>query len=201
MDNKKKRIDPRILRTRQLLKDALVELLQEMDIEKITVNRLAERATINRVTFYLHYKDIQDMVEKMADEMVQEISVVMSQTYSTDVEASSDQDWSLMASFLEYISENAKFYKVLLTSKSVPVFRDSLLKLLKDKIVSRVESKGSQSVIRKAGIQDDILIWYDSSALIGTIVAWLKNDMPYTPSFMAKQFYLLHNRKVNVDFG
>ncbi|WP_337018274.1 TetR/AcrR family transcriptional regulator [Oceanobacillus massiliensis] len=201
MDNKKKRIDPRILRTRQLLKDAFVELLQEMDMEKITVNRLAERATINRVTFYLHYKDIQDMVEKMADEMVQEISVVMSQTYSTDVEASSDQDWSLMASFLEHISENAKFYKVLLTSKSVPVFRDSLLKLLKDKIVSRVESKGSQSVIRKAGIQDDILIWYDSSALIGTIVAWLKNDMPYTPSFMAKQFYLLHNRKVNVDFG
>jgi hypothetical protein len=41
------------------------------------------------------------------------------------------------------------------------------------------------------GIQKDIAIWYGSSALIGTIVSWLRNDMPYTPHFLAKQFSLL----------
>src|SRR5690348_3590113 len=62
------RTDPRIVRTRKMLRDALVELLEEMDIEKISVNRLTQRATINRVTFYLHYRDISDMLEKMADD-------------------------------------------------------------------------------------------------------------------------------------
>ena len=41
-DHTKLRTDPRILRTRQLLKDAFVDLLQEMDIEKISVNRIAQ---------------------------------------------------------------------------------------------------------------------------------------------------------------
>ncbi len=77
MDNRTSRTDPRILRTRQLLKDAFVELLQEMDIEKISVNRIAERATINRVTFYLHYRDIPDMMEKMADEMIEDINRIL----------------------------------------------------------------------------------------------------------------------------
>ena len=69
----KKRVDPRVLRTRQLIKDALIDLLQELELNKITVNRIAERATINRVTFYLHYHDIQDMLEKMAQEMAEDI--------------------------------------------------------------------------------------------------------------------------------
>nr|WP_311625572.1 hypothetical protein [Peribacillus simplex] len=43
MEKKKLHTDPRILRTRQLIKDAFVELLEEMDVQKITVNRLAER--------------------------------------------------------------------------------------------------------------------------------------------------------------
>ncbi|WP_110927529.1 TetR/AcrR family transcriptional regulator [Bacillus massiliglaciei] len=194
MDKKKPRTDPRILRTRQLLKNAFVELLQEMDSEKITVNRLAERATINRVTFYLHYQDIPDMVEKMAEEMIQDISAVVS-----PVQANKEV-YEDMVKFLEHIADNAQFYKVLLTSKSLPIFRDSLLMLLKERIISRVESKGNDSAVVKAGIKKDILIWYDASALIGVIVSWLQNDMPYTPVFMAEQFRLLHSRAINVEF-
>ena len=80
LDHQKPRVDPRILRTRQLIKDALIDLLQEMEISKITVNRIAERATINRVTFYLHYNDIQDMLEKMAQEMAEDIETIMMRT-------------------------------------------------------------------------------------------------------------------------
>lgn len=43
-------------------------------------------------------------------------------------------------------------------------------------------------------IPTDITVWYFSSALIGTMIAWLQNDMPYTPVFLAKQFSLLINK-------
>lgn len=184
-----KQTDPRIIRTRQLIKDAFVGLLQEMDVEKITVNRLAARATINRVTFYLHYRDIPDLLEKLADEMVEDISTVLSQ-----IPVKQEMDWTLMVKFLEHIGENASFYKVILSSKRVPIFRDRLALLVRDTIITRLESRGSESVVLQSGVQKEILIWYDSAALIGTVTAWLENDRPYTPSFLAKQFQLIHTR-------
>ncbi len=50
-------LDPRIRRTRLLLQDALERLLAEKDFEKISVQDLAEAATLNRATFYDHYPD------------------------------------------------------------------------------------------------------------------------------------------------
>jgi AcrR family transcriptional regulator len=49
--------DPRIRRTRQLLQQALTQLLQNRSFEEITVQDIAEAATVNRATFYDHYTD------------------------------------------------------------------------------------------------------------------------------------------------
>lgn len=190
MDNSTQRTDPRIIRTRQLLRDAFIELLQEMDIEKISVNRLAERATINRVTFYLHYRDIPDMLEKMANDMIEDIHQVLEDTklHSNSAE---EEDWPMLVNLLEHISKHAKFYKVILAINRTTIFSDHLLKLLAKLVKERLERTESESQLVAANIQKDIAIWYASSALIGTIVAWLRNDMPYTPLFLANQFTLL----------
>ncbi|UUZ79843.1 TetR/AcrR family transcriptional regulator [Paenibacillus sp. P26] len=123
MDPTPARTDPRILRTRQSLRDSFIELLQEMDIEKISVNRLAERATINRVTFYLHYRDIPDMLEKMADEMVEEIQGVMKKT-PANPDSPEEEELAMLIHLLEHIAEHAKFYKVILAMKRIPIFTD-----------------------------------------------------------------------------
>lgn len=190
MDNRTTRTDPRIIRTRQLLKDAFVDLLQEMDIEKISVNRIAERATINRVTFYLHYKDIPDMMDKMADEMIEEINQSLGQADNKQ-ELGDEADWPILVCLLQHIAEHAKFYKVILASKRIPIFTERFMKLLTRLITERVQIVWEDSSIEEAGIQKEIAIWYGSSALIGTIVGWLRSDMPYTPHYLAKQFYLI----------
>ena len=142
-DHTKLRTDPRILRTRQLLKDAFVDLLQEMDIEKISVNRIAERATINRVTFYLHYRDIPDMLEKMADDMIEDIQHAVDRS---PVIPSSDEevDSLSLVSLLEHIAENAKFYKVILGSRPTPIFTERLLKLLSESVTLEIGGNGKQ---------------------------------------------------------
>src|SRR5208337_1812010 len=50
-------LDPRIRRTRQSLQDALEKLLSKKDFEEISVQDVAETATLNRATFYDHYPD------------------------------------------------------------------------------------------------------------------------------------------------
>ncbi|MCT2534680.1 TetR/AcrR family transcriptional regulator [Aquibacillus koreensis] len=196
MENKKQTTDPRVIRTRQLLREALISLLQEIDIDKISVNRLAQRATINRVTFYLHYRDIPDMLEKMAGEMIEEMSTVLRQSSSNRVRPYTEDDYcAIMEDLLKHIATNSTFYKTILASKRIPVFYDQLQTFLTDKIVSSVEKKEKVHIVdHRDRIQKDILIWYDSAALIGTITSWLRRDMPYTPAYLAKQFYTIRNR-------
>lgn len=190
MDHTKDHTDPRILRTRLLIKEAFVDLMQEMDVEKMSVSRIAERATISRVTFYLHYRDIPDMLEKMADDMIEDIqNAINGQPVNED--SPKNTDWLRLEKLLEHIAQHSSFYKVTLASRKVPIFTERLLTMLTEIITERFEHKGRNSFIDKAGIQKDIAIWHRSSALIGTIVSWLRNDMPYTPHFLAKQFYLL----------
>lgn len=50
-------VDPRIRRTRQLLQQALEKLLETQEFEKISVQDIADLATVNRATFYDHYND------------------------------------------------------------------------------------------------------------------------------------------------
>lgn len=188
--------DPRIIRTRLLIKDAFVELLQEMDIDKMSVSRIANRATISRVTFYLHYRDIPDMLEKLADEMIEDIQEATN-IQEIAVDSVKDADYLKLVRLLEHIAEHADFYKVTLGSRKAPIFTERLLNMLTTTITQRFEDVGDDPSNDKREVKKEIVIWYGSSALIGTIVAWLKNDMPYTPHFLAKQFYLLNVHRQN----
>jgi Transcriptional regulator len=190
LDKTTTRTDPRILRTRQLLRDAFIDLLEEMDIEKISVNKLAERATINRVTFYLHYKDIPDMLEKMADDMIEDIHQVLDRS-TVKSESPEVINTTILVKLLEHIADHSKFYKVILASHRTTVFTERLLRLLTKLISDGIDKRGNDSFVVKANIQKDIAVWYTSASLIGTIVSWLRADMPYTPTFLAKQFFLL----------
>src|SRR5688500_15890647 len=57
MDPTTERVDPRVTRTRALLKAAFLDLMAEKPFEDITVNDITARATVNRATFYAHFND------------------------------------------------------------------------------------------------------------------------------------------------
>jgi AcrR family transcriptional regulator len=69
-------VDPRIRRTRLLLAQALERLIETMDFDKISVQEIAEAATVNRATFYDHYPDkfslLQCMVGSRFSELLSE---------------------------------------------------------------------------------------------------------------------------------
>ena len=60
-DKQRRKPDLRIRRTRSLLSNALVALMQEKSIDKITVQEVLDRAAVGRSTFYLHYRDKDDL--------------------------------------------------------------------------------------------------------------------------------------------
>src|SRR3954453_15491068 len=64
-----KQIDPRILRTRQLIMDAFIELSMKKEFKDITIKDITTAATVNRATFYSHFIDKYDLLEKVLSEI------------------------------------------------------------------------------------------------------------------------------------
>jgi AcrR family transcriptional regulator len=58
-------IDPRVLRSRQMLMEALARLLDRKEFSDISVQEIADEATLNRATFYLHYADKNALLQAM----------------------------------------------------------------------------------------------------------------------------------------
>ena len=59
--------DPRILRSRRMLMDALARLLSKKEFEDVSVQEIADEATLNRATFYLHYADKNALLQAMTE--------------------------------------------------------------------------------------------------------------------------------------
>lgn len=66
----KKKEDLRVRRTKEAIRRVFEEMICEMDYEDITVKELADRAMINRKTFYLHYETLDDLLDELQDEIV-----------------------------------------------------------------------------------------------------------------------------------
>jgi AcrR family transcriptional regulator len=57
--------DPRVLRSRQMLREALLRLLTRKEFDDISIQEIADEATLNRATFYLHYPDKNALLQAM----------------------------------------------------------------------------------------------------------------------------------------
>jgi AcrR family transcriptional regulator len=80
--------DPRVLRTRQLIREAFRDLLRYKGFDVITIKDIAQRATINRATFYAHYEDKYALLEKITEQAFQELipeQVVKAQEFTDEI--------------------------------------------------------------------------------------------------------------------
>lgn len=98
-----KKEDRRVRRTKKLLTQALTQLLQEKQINEITVKELTDLADMNRGTFYLYYKDMFDMLEKIEDGMFEALDAIISLHEHDDV---SQQTKPILLDLFDFIEEN-----------------------------------------------------------------------------------------------
>lgn len=64
------KIDPRILRTRKLIMDSFIELSGKKEFKDITIKDITTEAMVNRATFYYHFEDKYDLLEKVLSEVL-----------------------------------------------------------------------------------------------------------------------------------
>ena len=71
------KMDRRVRRTKTLLLQGLIQLMDEKDVKDISVKELSDLADINRGTFYLHYSDVYDMLGQIEESLFQEFNDIL----------------------------------------------------------------------------------------------------------------------------
>ena len=167
-----KKEDLRIIKTRNAIKDAFFALLNEKTFEKITVADIAEKAVINRGTFYLHYKDKFDLLESLEREVMEQIDSFIQLITEDSIRDVYEHGKPLphLIPLFSFIQENPMFFTL--------ISRNSTGSAFFDKIVDKHFSQISQALNLK---ENETVYEYikviASSVSSSVIKKWIERDM------------------------
>ena len=168
--------DRRAARTKKALQRAMLELLNKKDISKITVSELTELADIGRGTFYLHYMDAYDLLDKLEDELLGQI------TNNAPPVAEYNNSNSLLIhleNIWQYIYENMDSFKVLMNRHNVTRFMNKMKIYCEESILNNNKSN-LQNSVEFYGI-----IYYISGSL-GIFQKWIEEGALIPPNKLAQ---------------
>ena len=115
------------VRSKKMIRDAFIELLQTKPLEKITVTGIVEKAELNRGTFYAHYADINMLIQSMEDEIVQALYDLLSDAESPYL---LKEPLSLFLKISEYLEQNKELILALMSSQPTNLFIVELPELI-----------------------------------------------------------------------
>jgi AcrR family transcriptional regulator len=176
----------RMRRTQTLLREALIELIEERGFEALTVGELAERAMVSRAAFYRNYQDKYDLVEKIFEEAISALMGAVS-------DLGQEHPAEIWVAFFEHIASYDRLYRALLGRLGSPWFvrkmRASLADLIKE---SANLPPGPEAGTRTAHtFSDELVPDLVSTMFVEAITWWLEQAKPYTPREMATRTSLL----------
>ncbi|WP_052035946.1 TetR/AcrR family transcriptional regulator [Tumebacillus flagellatus] len=175
------KLDARIKRSRKLLRDALVSLIQEKGYDRLTVRDITERATVNRSTFYQHYRDKEDLLRQLVKEVLDELRSCFGETEPLPKDGDPAPAFVRM---FEHFAQNGDFYRVMLSERGFPRFQFYLENVMRVAMQKRKDLLPPQG---EWAVPFDFFLHYISSAHTGMVAWWLQGDMAYSPKYMATQ--------------
>jgi AcrR family transcriptional regulator len=184
-------LDPRVKRTRQLLRNALIELIPEKGYNALTIQDITDRATLNRATFYLHYRDKDDLLNTGFDEIWDELTAENPLPIAPDGTLSIEGTRITVQTDFEHLAKNFEFYRVMLSEPGVAQFIHRMKDHVYEATARRLEAVLGELPTGPVPIQ--IVLEFIASAYVGMIQWWLEEDMPHSPQEMASLIVALYN--------
>ena len=179
------KVDRRVLKSREAIKKAILELMAEKGFDDITIQDIADRANVNRGTIYLHYTDKFDLLDKIIEEHISKLQELC-QSASEMTFQEGNYVW------FEYFASNYLFFSTMLTTKSAAYFRSRFLAL----VVEEYRAEVNVSAGINQGLDEEMILQFFGAAVVGALEWWFKNGMPLPPRAMAEQTGKLLDRNL-----
>ena len=157
--------DIRVRRTKKLLRHGIAELGKTKSIHKITVKELTDLVEINRGTFYLHYKDVYDLVDSVEDELCEEFDQTVLAVTPEDI---LHRPIDVLETFFEYFRTHKDIIGVLMGENGDAKFVYRFGQLMNTKIVEIFKGVFPNMSMEKY----DFAYNYGKFGLIGILNCW-----------------------------
>ncbi|MBB6669556.1 TetR/AcrR family transcriptional regulator [Cohnella nanjingensis] len=176
--------DARVTRTRGLLKKALLALLEEKPFSGIRIKEIAERARVNRVTFYDHYVSKEELLSELIDEVLTEYGDIIE-----GMPRSSLAQWpptnylGTIRLSVGHIKKHADFYRIMLLTNGVPDFSNRLHDQMSLSLHESMRSMGEVS----PDVSLDLFVDWIIGGAIGVYKYWLQEGLRQSEEEIAQQ--------------
>ena len=174
-----RKTDRRVGRTRRLLRDALFALILEKGFDAVTVEEITNRADLGRTTFYLHYRDKEDLlmesIGELVDDLIEQMSHLPAAEWNMDVGAPNFTPSPAIVLPFQHVAENARLYRVILRGEGTY----SVSRRLREIIVQasremlQVLLEKERLAAMRPQVPMEVFLNFLAGAWIGLITWWL----------------------------
>ena len=180
------KIDRRIRKTKAQLRAGLTKLMKQKSVKEITVKELVDEVDINRSTFYLHYTDINQMLDTLEEDLLNQIMDII---HTHPLNPLQETNFYFIQDIFTILAENADLCSALLGPNGDIAFVHQIEQIISDQYMKMFQSSSISNRMN--------LPYYYSFCLtgcVGIIKTWLKDGAKESPEEMAKlTFNLIQN--------
>ncbi|MFJ7953471.1 TetR/AcrR family transcriptional regulator [Lysinibacillus sp. NPDC096418] len=178
-------MDRRVMKTRKEIRKALLSLMEEKDFEVITVLDITKHANINRGTFYLHYVDKYDLLEKYEQELFEKIEHIALKYLKVDdtMYEFFHTRYPTIVQVFHCVQEEQELLSILLKTRGLFSFQDRVKNTFIYLFRNNAPSKVSE---HQFSYPIEFIALFASATFISVIQYWLQSDMKQTPEQLAQ---------------
>lgn len=172
--------------TKEKIKKSFIQLINEKGFESMTVSDIAKQSQINRGTFYLHYVDKYNLMEKLEMEAIYDLKQIL----LLDTNPKNLEDpiqlipYESILHALIYIKNDFEFIQALASEGGDPHFMQMVKDILNELVLSKLDKSKSLQFSRK-NLPDDYAKEILLSSIVGVVNLWIKKGGEETPEQIA----------------
>ncbi|WP_333684838.1 TetR-like C-terminal domain-containing protein, partial [Enterocloster lavalensis] len=171
-------VDRRVRKTKKQLRECLTRLLKEKKVQDITVRELTDMADLNRGTFYLHYRDVFDLLEKTENELLDEFNSLM---YRHNAQDLTNNLAAVFVDIFHLVKDNSDLVYILLGENGDLNFVNRLKHLVREKCLQ------DWMEVFRSGNSAFFEAYYSFivSGCVGLVQYWLQTGLTESPEELA----------------
>ncbi len=171
--------------TKSLIKDAFTVLMKEKGFQTLTVSDITRKAGINRGTFYLHYVDKYDLLEKLEEDLLDDLTEILLKKYDNHFDNPKEIiPYQAILSALYYVKDDFDFIQVLISKNGDMSFINRFKELLQKSMKEGILKTGILNFSRK-GLPEDYANEILLSSTASVILLWIKKGGVESPEEIA----------------
>jgi AcrR family transcriptional regulator len=182
-----------VRRTRHALEDALISLILEKGYDAVTIEEITDRADLGRTTFYLHFRDKEELLMNAIDTMIEDFLAqhetqpltkqMLNKNIKYTPEGFTHYGYLIKQIFI-HAQENADLYKVMLRGEGSKKAIQRLTEISKQEFMRRMRNFPNL----QSKVPLDVLAVHFTGSILQLVTWWLEEDKPYSIEEMVGYF-------------